>query len=197
MTQPQSDTRTRILELTAGLFAQLGFAAVSMRNIANAVGLTPAALYHHFSDKVALYDATLEHVYRSRTEALRSVLDTNGQFSTDTLHEFVLAFTKIVAKDKVFSRLLHRELLDGSAKRMERLSAQVFHETFTRFEALLKALAPGRDPHLTANAMIAVILGHYGFAPIRRSLPGYMKAHDRPDVLANQLVQLVLTGPKQ
>ncbi len=196
MARTQNDTRTRLLELTAELSAELGFAAVSMRDIARSAGLTPAALYHHFSDKDALYEAALEHVYRSRTAALHAVLDTAGKAGAEVLREFVLAFATIVANDKVFSRLLHRELLDGGAARMQRLSAQVFLETFARFAGLLKILAPGRDPHLTACTMIEIILGHYEFAAIRQSLPGYLKTHEKPDVLADHLIKLILTGPQ-
>lgn len=196
MARPQNDTRTRLLELTAELFASQGFAAVSMRDIARAAGLTPAALYHHFADKDALYETVLEHVYRSRTEPLHAVLSTEGQSSAELLRSFVQAFAGIVSRDKIFSRLLHRELLDGSAIRMQRLSAHVFQETFARFAALLKTLAPGRDPHLTANAMIAIILGHYEFAVIRQSLPGYLEDHEKPEVLTGYLINLVLTGPQ-
>lgn len=194
MTRAQPDTKTRLLELTAGLFAELGFASVSMREIASAAGLTPAALYHHFTDKDALYDAVLEYVCRSRTEGLHAVLAMEGQSNIAMLRAFVLAFAGVVASDKIFSRLLHRELLDGNAARMQRLSTQVFQETFDRFATLLKDLKPRRDPHFLANAMITLVLGHYECAIIRRSLPGYLPVQDSPDYLADQIMQLVLTG---
>lgn len=195
MARIQTDTRERLLELTAALFAEQGFAALSMREIARAAGLTPAALYHHFTDKDALYEAVLSHVYRSRTQALHAVLDTDGQSNSAMLRAFVMAFAGIVANDKIFSRLLHRELLDGSIARMQRLSAQLFQETFASFTKVLRALAPGRDHHFTANAMITIILGHYECAVIRSSLPGYLPVHESPDFLADQVIKLVLTGP--
>ena len=195
MARIQTDTRERLLELTAALFAEQGFAAVSMRDIARAAGLTPAALYHHFTDKDALYEAVLAHVYRSRTQALHAVLDTDGQSNSAMLRAFVMAFAGIVANDKIFSRLLHRELLDGSVARMQRLSTQVFQETFASFAKVLRALAPGRDHHFTANAMITIILGHYECAVIRSSLLGYLPVHESPDFLADQVIKLVLTGP--
>lgn len=188
-------TRSRLLEQAAGLFAGSGFAAVSVRDIARAMNLTAAALYHHFNDKDSLYEAVLEQVFRSRTQTLHGMLDTDGLPAAAQLRNFVQAFAEIVASDKVFSRLLHRELLDGGAARMQRLSAHVFQEPFSRFAALLKTLAPRRDPHLTANAMIAIILGHYEFSVIRQSMPGYLPAHENPSVLTDQVISLVLTGP--
>ncbi len=196
MARSPGDTKERLLELAAGLFASHGYATVSMRDLAGAAGLTPAALYHHFADKDALYEAALEHVYRSRTQTLHAVLDSDGRSDAAMLRGFVQTFSAIVATDKVFSRLLHREFLDGGAARMQRLSAHVFQETFARFAGLIKTLAPGRDPHLTATAMIAIILGHYEFAAIRHSLPGYLPIHESPDALSDHVIKLVLTGPE-
>lgn len=46
-----SETADRIREAALGLFAREGYAAVSMRQIAGAVGLQAGALYNHFATK--------------------------------------------------------------------------------------------------------------------------------------------------
>ncbi|NKB84848.1 helix-turn-helix transcriptional regulator [Ochrobactrum grignonense] len=56
------DTRTVIIETAAGLFADLGYSAVSMRDVASKVGVTPANLYHHFKGKDELIREALAHV---------------------------------------------------------------------------------------------------------------------------------------
>ena len=60
---PDLDTRGLILERAISLFASAGFAGVSMREIAAAVGITPAALYHHFPNKQALHLEAMRHAY--------------------------------------------------------------------------------------------------------------------------------------
>jgi AcrR family transcriptional regulator len=52
-------TRDRIIEQATRLFVTRGYHAMSMREIAEAVGVTKAALYYHFSDKEALFVAVL------------------------------------------------------------------------------------------------------------------------------------------
>ena len=51
------DTKERIVEEAFALFASRGFHAVSVRDIAAAVGIKDASLYNHFSGKQAIFDA--------------------------------------------------------------------------------------------------------------------------------------------
>src|SRR5262245_55171073 len=46
-----ADTRERILEVAADLFIEKGYDATSLREIAEQVGVTKAALYYHFTNK--------------------------------------------------------------------------------------------------------------------------------------------------
>ena len=69
------NTREEILELSVPLFATTGFDGVSMRDIAAAVGVTPAALYHHFSDKEQLYLNAVGHAFEEKVGPLKSLLD--------------------------------------------------------------------------------------------------------------------------
>lgn len=61
--QPKSTrgaaTRERIVREAFALFAEHGFHAVSVRDIAAAVGVKDASLYNHFPTKQAIFDAVL------------------------------------------------------------------------------------------------------------------------------------------
>ena len=46
-----TETACRIRAESLVLFARYGYAAVSMRQIASAVGVMPGALYHHYETK--------------------------------------------------------------------------------------------------------------------------------------------------
>jgi AcrR family transcriptional regulator len=54
------DTRQRILDAAAELFVERGYEATSLREIAERVGVTKAALYYHFPGKEDLLRALLE-----------------------------------------------------------------------------------------------------------------------------------------
>jgi AcrR family transcriptional regulator len=55
-------TRERILAAALALFARQGYAGSSVRDIAEAVGVTKAALYYHFRSKEEILDALTEPI---------------------------------------------------------------------------------------------------------------------------------------
>ncbi|HEX2895445.1 MAG TPA: helix-turn-helix domain-containing protein [Marmoricola sp.] len=57
-------TRERILDVALGLFAEKGYDATSMREIAEQLGITKAALYYHFDSKADIVKAMLADTER-------------------------------------------------------------------------------------------------------------------------------------
>lgn len=55
----KEDTKRRILTEALRLFAQRGYDAVSVEQIANAVGIKAPSLYKHFPSKQSIFDALL------------------------------------------------------------------------------------------------------------------------------------------
>jgi AcrR family transcriptional regulator len=55
------DTKLRILEAAVDCFADGGFEGTASLTIAERAGVTPATIYHHFSNKRTLYIAAFQH----------------------------------------------------------------------------------------------------------------------------------------
>lgn len=55
-----AQTREALLDAALLVFAERGFAAAQLEDIAQRAAVTRGALYHHFSGKAALYQATLD-----------------------------------------------------------------------------------------------------------------------------------------
>ena len=70
------DTRNRILQAAATAFHTLGFDGASVKNVAERVGITPAALYWHFKSKQDILYALLEDKMQDFVEF---VLAASGQ----------------------------------------------------------------------------------------------------------------------
>ncbi len=56
----ERNTREVIMQEALNLFAKKGYAAVSMRDIATAVGIRASSIYNHFSGKQELFDALVQ-----------------------------------------------------------------------------------------------------------------------------------------
>ena len=67
---PREQRRESILDGATAAFAQAGFAATTMPDVARASGITPLIVYRHFDSKEQLYRAVLERVSSGFMSAL-------------------------------------------------------------------------------------------------------------------------------
>jgi AcrR family transcriptional regulator len=124
------ETRARILEAARGLFADQGYAGTSMRDLAEALGMTKAALYYHFPGKAEILLALVEPVL----DELDAIAERAHEGREPVVREFVrLLAARAPAMISLFS--------DASAKRD--LGSRLNGEQ--RFYALVQALAVDGD----------------------------------------------------
>lgn len=187
---PEADTRVQILERAIALFADAGYAGVSMRDVAGAVGTSAAALYHHFPDKQALYLAAMEYAFARNQEGIVAMLESDLP-PLERLALFVHRFAALVARDEEFRKLVQRELLDADAARLALLVEQVFRKPHDAIVALARELATDLDPYLLADSMIGMVLFNYQSAPLRRHVRGRTAAADRPEAIARHVTALI------
>ena len=86
-TRPHGDVRRRrILEVAVDLFGARGFNDVGIAEIAQAVGITPAGLLHHFPTKANLLLAVLQERELRVEQTLARYLAQNEDFISAFLH---------------------------------------------------------------------------------------------------------------
>jgi len=69
--QEMLETRAAILASARKVFAQQGYAKTSMDDLTAQVGLTRGALYHHFSDKKAVFEAVVDQLDQEMDQRLQ------------------------------------------------------------------------------------------------------------------------------
>ena len=72
--------RLEILEQSFDLFADRGYSAVSMRQLATELGVSTGTLYHYFPNKPALFEAMLRSLAVSDVETALASLDSGMGF---------------------------------------------------------------------------------------------------------------------
>ena len=73
-----SDRRAEILRLAAGLFAERGFKATTVRDIAEAAGVLSGSLYHHFDSKESIIDELLREYADDLLADYRRIIAAGG-----------------------------------------------------------------------------------------------------------------------
>ena len=58
---PSIDRRAELLNIAAGLFAERGLRATTVRDIADSAGILSGSLYHHFDSKESMVDEILQN----------------------------------------------------------------------------------------------------------------------------------------
>jgi AcrR family transcriptional regulator len=87
------NTREQILDVAIDLFTEQGFDATSLREIAERIGITKAALYYHFPSKAdilgTLADQMYEHIFEA--PATQEVLRGGSTIEqwTSALHDMI------------------------------------------------------------------------------------------------------------
>lgn len=183
-----SEARSHLLDAAAPLFAERGYDAVSMRDIARVLGFTQANLYYHFKDKADLIQATLEKVF----EDCASQLDARLAAAPEAqLEAFIHWFVHALIEDRTFSRLLYRELRDGDDARIDVLSRTVLQRPFNALVAAVEASAKTVAPRDFALSVIGLCLGQVLVLPLVPGLAAESRYFTSPDTMARQLTRLV------
>ncbi|MGH3380194.1 MAG: TetR/AcrR family transcriptional regulator [Actinoallomurus sp.] len=73
-----SERREHLVRLAAELFAEKGYQATTVRNIADEAGILSGSLYHHFDSKESIVDEILTSFFDELTAANKVALERGG-----------------------------------------------------------------------------------------------------------------------
>jgi AcrR family transcriptional regulator len=73
-----SERREHLVRLAAELFAEKGYQATTVRNIADEAGILSGSLYHHFDSKESIVDEILTSFFDALTAANQAALERGG-----------------------------------------------------------------------------------------------------------------------
>ena len=155
-----SDTGPRVREAALKLFARHGYAAVSMRQIAQEVGVQAGALYSYTPDKQGLLFSLMRH---HMEELLAARAARPGGTPAERLEDFVRFHIRHHAArpDEVFIAYMelrnldpaHFEVIEGMRRRYEQELEGILREGAAAGE-----MRPG-DPKIASLAVIAMLTG--------------------------------------
>ena len=157
----RSDTRTRIHAAGLELVNERGYTGTTMRELADACGLTPGAIYNHHASKEALLFAIVDRVHDEADAVLNDTLRATGGDPAAQLEALATAFTafhiarpretRVANRDYIYLPAAQRESVVRRRRRVRALFAGVLRDGATRGDFQLGAL--GGDDAIEAASM--------------------------------------------
>ena len=150
-----TDTRQRLIDAAIDLCTRYTFAGTSLQMIADELGFTKAAIYHHFRTREQLLDAVVEPIL----DQLRDIIAAaETQRSPPARAEHMLSgFAQLAVADDLVSVLA----ADPSVAEMLRARRE-WDELIERQMTLLAAVNPGPAGNVKAAVALAGIAGASG-----------------------------------
>lgn len=180
----RADNRLQeLLDATAHLFAERGYAATSTRDIALAAKMLPGSLYYHFASKEQMLVAVYEAGVRELEAAVRGAVARVDQ-PWPRLEAACRAHLETVLKHSDYAQVLIRVLPQDVPLVAERLNElRAGYEVVWRELVLALPLPAGSD----RRALRLMLLGSLNWARFWFDLKG----RDSPRVLARKFVGML------
>lgn len=164
--------REEILDATTDLLLDTGHAkAVSIRSVAQRVGVTPPSIYLHFADKEALLDAVCARYFEKLDEEMQRVA-AEQPTTVDVLRAQGLAYVRFALKTPE----LYRIAVMGEGRAGSDVDAALNSSAFVHMRATVQGLIdegifPPGDPIDAALEMWSVAHGVAALVISRPYLP--------------------------
>lgn len=131
------------------LFAERGFAGASIRDIANAAGVSSSLVVHHFGSKAGLQEAIEARVVALCTEVLNQAAAAAGGEVTPA------SLAQMLPEDLHVVRYLRRMLIEGG-KTAQALFGQLLDASEATLSALVEqgVVRPSPDPRWRAAFLL-------------------------------------------
>ena len=190
--EPASSTgaRKHILTCAARLFRKLGYAAVSLRDVAAEAGVTTGSLYHHFGSKDELVRALLEQGYSDILVDVKAALEatSTSQDTGSSLREALKAHLACLLATDSFPAANVR--IHAHVPEHLRKATLKGRRTYERLWIdLLRSYA--NEGYVRANvepkALVMILFGAMNW-----SLEWFKPGRDDLDTFADDLLRLVL-----
>jgi len=166
------DLRRRILDTTRHLLVQDGYASLSMRKIARAIGYSATSIYLYFENKDALFHALIDEGMEQLYDELKVVDAAHAESPRARLRALCRRYVEFGLENQEYYEIMF--LL--RPERMERYPADKYRRARRNLDIMAAALADGveqgvmhtDDPRVSASVIWAALHGTVSLQLSRR-----------------------------
>ena len=150
---PRAEREQQTLDQARALFAAHGYAAVTMDQVAAAVGVTKPLLYNYFGNKEQLFLACMKPAADALTEHVVGAVS-NASDAAEALRDGIHAFFEFLDGDQDAWRMLHDDSLPSGGE----IAARV-KEYRDGMEAMVTAALASRTESRAVEPLSVAIFG--------------------------------------
>lgn len=170
--------KKELIRSARSLFAERGYAAVSLRALAKAAGVNPAMVHYYFGDKQGLYEAVLEETITPFFATLRNLVE---QTDGHEIREFLAGYMRIQSENPWIPLFLMREVFSEGGKFRERFTRQFASKAGGLLTELIEKdrrtgyFRDDLDPALAGLSLISLAAFPFIAFPVAREVFGMKK----------------------
>ncbi|VBB06355.1 tetr bacterial regulatory protein hth signature [Lucifera butyrica] len=199
MDDMEKDSSAKLLEAASKLFAERGFAAVSIREVAEAASVNSALISYHFGGKEGLYSAVLE-MHLSKVASTIAAIDDQNLTPLDRIKKFGLGVMGIHRRFPYFRRYLYGELSNPTTC-LETVVKKHFGRAYQVLHAILQEgiecgqIRAGIDPAFATIALVGIVNFYFIGEPIFGGMLPSVPDRDEKHVL--QALDIFIHGVRR
>jgi AcrR family transcriptional regulator len=106
-------TRREILDAAWAVARERGLAQLTLRDIAERMGMRTPSLYSHMASKNAIYDAMFEQAWRQCLDQMSAVIATSPPDTLGALRHYARAFFDFAVEDLARHQLMNQRTIPG------------------------------------------------------------------------------------
>jgi len=181
--------REVILDVAAEHFSKAGFSSASLEEIASEVGITKPAIYYHFKDKSALYEAVLLKHLEPLTKRVEEAVSLKTDLE-DKLVAYIEAFGEFLKERSCFAAILTHEFADNGENLPDTAAVQLAKTlgiiTSIINEGLDNGMFETENPMVVQMMIVSPLIMHQTTQKMRQRVTKYVtgdfKVLPEPDI---------------
>jgi AcrR family transcriptional regulator len=192
----QQDLKSQILDVAEERCADYGYAATSIRRIADDVGVNPALVHYYFGNKKVLLQTVMERSLEPLGQAIAAMRE-SPQTPPDAIVRLLLS---MVAEHPNIPRLLTREVLLPGGEMQQFFTANMAPHLGGALPVLLdREKSAGRlredsDPAISAVLILAVCVFPFIARALAEPVLGIKFDDEGIELLGQQIPELLRRG---
>ena len=151
--------KTRILDAAEDLFANKGYAATSIVDIADTVGIRGPAIYKHYSSKADVYSAVIDRLF----SPMKSHMELAATLAEGESFELLETLVKHHIDHPNIPRIIQQATL-SSGEHLEQLVDDWYRPFFSKIVRQTSAMTP------VIMAFHSMLLGYITLAPLHQKI---------------------------